>query len=161
MMPSVQTLRTIEEKWMDRLVALAQEAIEQTGVYGRRCQKHGWFAGEKCPTCNQNGRPILQRAQLSNFQNLAAASDSVEVIKLFVRYQMGRREGEGWKFTKGDAPRFGDQVIEHIDELERWAQEISPSEHKSTHLWLIRLYSGFLVRWYVALSGGVEEEREE
>jgi hypothetical protein len=160
MMPDVKTMRTIEEKWLDRLVEKARETMEKGKVYGRECKDHGWHTEEKCPQCNKRHKQILQRAQLSNLKNIADATDSVLALELFIRYQMGRREGEGWKYAPDDE-RFGDMVIRDLWGLEKWAREVSSDDPKSTHLCLIRLYTGFLYRWYVALSGKEPSETYE
>ncbi|WP_029730000.1 hypothetical protein [Rhodothermus marinus] len=153
MMPDVETMRVIEEKWLDQLVEMARKTVENGKVYGKKCNKHGWYSEERCPQCGQRHKQILQRAQLSNLKNLADATDSVRVLELFIRYQMGRKEGAGWKYAPEGDERFGDMVIADLQRLEEWAQEINPSDPRAAHLGLIRLYTGFLIRWYVAFSG--------
>ncbi len=154
--------REIEER-MDGIVKLAEQAIKQTGVYGRRCRNGHWSPPEAeiCPQCGNRTRSILQRTQLANLQNLANATDSVKALELFVRYQMGRREGEGWRYSKGSGKRFGDVVVDDFRTLGEWAQEIAPSHKRQVHLKLISLYVGFLTRWFVALSGAEEGNESE
>ena len=161
MMPDVKTMRVIEEKWLDQLVEMARETVENGKVYGKRCHNHGWYSEERCPQCKQRHKQILQRTQLSNLKNLADATDSVRVLELFIRYQMGRKEGAGWRYAVNEGSRFGDMVIRDLEVLGMWAQEITPGDPKPTHLWLIRLYTGFLVRWFVALAGKEAEEAYE
>jgi hypothetical protein len=153
MMLDVKTMRAIEEKWLDRLVEKARETMKRGKVYGRKCKEHGWHLEERCPRCGKKSGQILQRAQLSNLKNMADATDSVLALELFIRYQMGRKEGEGWKYAPEGNQRFGDMVISDLQRLGEWAREINPSDPRAAHLWLIRLYTGFLTRWYVAFSG--------
>jgi hypothetical protein len=85
----------------------------------------------------------------------------VKALELFVRYQMGLKEGKEWRY-QGESDRpFGLGVIEDLSQLGEWAQQIAresgESDPRATHLWLIRLYSGFLSRWFVALKGSEEE----
>ncbi len=166
MMPNVKILQIIEQHWLDQVVDLAQEAVQTSGVYGRICKNDHWVQGERrCPICRERTREILQRAQLSNLQNLANSTDSVKALELFIRYQMGRKEGKGWKFTREKNESFGDIVINHLDKLWQWAQQIAQGhaadEIKAVHLWLIRLYCGFLSRWFVALKGEEQVESVE
>lgn len=154
----LQTLKEVD-RIMDRIVELAEKAIKQTKVYGRLCENDHWSIKEKCPECNRRTRSILQRSQLSNLQNLANATDSVKALELFVRYQMGRKEGQGWRYSGESNHRFGDLVIAHFNELAHIAEEIAPSQKKEAHLWLIRIYVGCLFRWFVALGGEGSEEQ--
>ena len=153
-------LRDVEQR-MDDIVDLARKAISETKVYGKQCGNKHWTMEDRCPECGQKTRPILQRAQLSNLQNLANAIDSVKALELFVRYQMGRREGQGWRYSGSSDQAFGHLVIEHFGELAQWAEQLAPSQKKEAHLWLIRLYVGCLFRWFVALGGEAEGERGE
>jgi len=161
MMPGVKALQIVEEQWLDQLVKKAESTIRSSKVYGRQCKEGHWSMEKQCPECQARTTDILQRTQLSNLQNLANSTDSVKALDLFIRYQMGRKEGKGWQY-KGDSDRpFGFLVIDDFEELGRWAEEIAKSsgesDPKATHLWLIRLYCGFLSRWFVALRGGEEE----
>jgi len=169
MMPSVKTLQFVEQQWIDRVVELAGDTVRTSKVYGRLCRNNHWTLEKACPECRQRASDILQRAQLSNLQNLASSTDSVKALELFVRYQMGRKEGKGWRYQGEGDRSFGLRVIEDLNQLEEWAKQVAresgESDPKATHLWLIRLYTGFLSRWFVALKGseeeveGAEEER--
>jgi len=161
MMPSVKTLQVIEQQWLDRVVELAEDTVRTSKVYGRMCGNNHWTLEKACPECRQRASDILQRTQLSNLQNLASSTDSVKALELFVRYQMGRKEGRGWRY-QGESDRpFGLGVIGDLSQLGEWAQQIAresgESDPKAIHLWLIRLYTGFLSRWFVALKGSEEE----
>ncbi len=163
MMPSVKTLQLIDQKWLDRVVILAEETMKSTKVYGKICENGHWNppSNTKCLVCRKRASDILQRAQLSNFQNLTNSTDSVKAMELFVRYQMGRKEGKGWRYQgESDLP-FGFRVINDFNQLGKWAEEIAREsgeiDLKPIHLWLIRLYCGFLNRWFVAFKGGEEE----
>lgn len=162
MMLDAKILRVIEEEWLEKVVEKARDTMERGRVFGRHCKEHGWFSsGARCPLCRKKFVQILPRAQLSNLKDLADATDSVLALEFFIRYQMGRREGEGWKYEDEGGERFGDMVISDFETLGEWAKEISLSNPKPVHLWLIRLYTGFLVRWYVALAGEEISAAEE
>lgn len=161
MMPNVKALQVIEQQWLDRVVELAEQTMRSSKVYGKQCKSNHWSLEKQCPECRAKTSDILQRAQLSNLQNLANSSDSVKALELFIRYQMGRKEGKGWRYTGDSDSSFGSKVIEDFNQLGKWAEQIArdsgESNPKAVHLWLIRLYCGFLSRWFVALKGGEEE----
>ena len=75
-------------------------------------------------------RPGLERHQFTNLETLAGETRSIEVIKDFVRYQMGRDARKNtWRLPiKGGA--FGDRVIQDIDGMERTAESIVGSAKK-------------------------------
>jgi len=160
MMPGVKSLQLIEEEWLDKVVELAEKTMKSCRVYGRQCEKNHWSLEKKCPECNKNTSEILQRAQLSNLQGFANSTDSVKALELFISYQMGRKEGKGWKYKGHSSDSFGSKVIEDFGKLGEWAGEIATKSGENNsrpiHLWLIRLYTGFLNRWFVALKGGEE-----
>jgi hypothetical protein len=161
MMPTVKTLQIIEEQWLDRVVELAEKTMKSSKVYGKQCKRDHWSLDPKCPECGEKTSDILQRAQLSNLQNFANSTDSVKALELFIYYQMGRKEGKGWRYSGESDRPFGLRVIDDLNQLGKWAEQIArdsgESDPKVTHLWLIRLYSGFLNRWFVALKGSEEE----
>lgn len=164
MMANVRALQIVDQQWLDKVVKMAESTIRSSGVYGRKCRREHWTMKKECPKCRAGTSEILQRAQLSNLQNLANSTDSVEALALFIRYQMGRKEGQGWKYQGEGTRSFGLQVIEDLNTLGEWAKQIAKdageSDSKAVHLWLIRLYCGFLSRWFVALRGD-EEALEE
>lgn len=133
------------------------------------------------------GREASKRSPLRNI--LLVASDptsSLEVIKTYIRYQTGRKEGsEVWKIKQGNR-LFADAVIEQLEELQGSAEKIfkeiqqSQSEDdsykgyfqtaqyardlKDLHLRLAQLYLGSLVREHTALvaeSGGNTAKKED
>ena len=89
----------------------------------------------------------MEESQLHNLRNLANATDSVKALENFVCYQMGRRPKE-WRDTS-----FGNRVLEDLERLRDLAQEIvegSDTPQRAVHLELIRIYTGFLYRSFVA-----------
>ena len=174
MMGNVKVLQEIEKHWLDKIVELAETTMRTSKVYGKRCKNGHWNppSAKECAECknskNKGLSDILQRSQLSNLQNMASSTDSVEALKLFIRYQMGRKEGKGWKYKGSGEREFGFMVIDDFNKLREWSEEIvkrigiSESEDEDTisevHLHLIRLYCGFLIRWFVALKGAEEVE---
>lgn len=57
----------------------------------------------------------LSRSQLRNVVNVAVNTESPEVVTNFIRYQMGRKEGDGWRFREGDRMAFGREVIADLE----------------------------------------------
>lgn len=95
--------------------------------------------------------------EVSQVQNLLAVSmetDSVEVVKNYIRYQIGRDgNSASWRLRRGTNAVFGDQIIAELDRLETVARSIVPA---SSEQWLIdrtwmkmaRLYLGHLRRYF-------------
>ncbi|MCS7224043.1 MAG: hypothetical protein NZ959_05740 [Armatimonadetes bacterium] len=122
-------LRKIDQEKMDKLVCMAHRTVQKTEI-----------------SSPESG---LEKSQLANLKNLADSTDSVEALKLFIQYQMGREGGNrGWKHNN-----FGGKVLDDIEELKKMAHDISTEASKAVTLHLVRLYTGFLVRWFVALRG--------
>ncbi len=152
---SIKTLKLIDQQWLDEVVKLAEDTMKTTKVYGKGCRNGHWTLEERCRECKRKTFDILPRAQLSNLQNMANSTDSMKALELFIYYQMGRKEGRGWKYEE-----FGLRVINDLNELKKWAEQIgrdTGGNIKDIHLYLIRLYCGYLNRWFVALKGIAEE----
>jgi len=84
-----------------RLNALVKEAcqtVDDTSVAGRDSK--------------------MERSQFDNVLAVATETESVEVIKNFIRYQIGRRDGLGWRHGG-----FGLKVVEDLDRLRDVAQK--------------------------------------
>jgi len=123
---------------------------------------------------------IAEKDRKSPFKNvLAAATESgasLEVIKNYIRYQVGRSNSSPiWK-TSNNEKLFATKVVEHLDALNQDAKEIvqrvrrailkeSPLQpyldnqqnreqlEKDIHLKLAQLYLGYLAREHTALVG--------
>jgi len=99
---------------------------------------------EGCVDTYRNEFEYLEESQLRNVQNLSSATESVLVLKNFIRYQIGRN-----KIPQS----FGEQIIKDIEALGKQAEELAendPELHRQVRIELIRLYLGFLVRKFVA-----------
>lgn len=121
MIAEVMLLQQIEQS-LDKIVELAEKCITETGA----------------------ATSDLEESQLRNFQNLAAATDSVPVLENFLGYQIGRKKIPG---------AIGLRVLDDIKKLSRMAEELTqraPEACRRVRMELIRLYSGFLVRRFVA-----------
>ena len=102
---------------------------------------------------------ILKPTQLNNFLGVALATPSVAAIKNWVRYQMGRPDTSRAWTTDG----FGEAVLEDVGTMKQWAEEIAfrlleeeeeaRKEVPALHVALVRLYAGYLKRWFVARGG--------
>lgn len=108
----------------DELVIAIQNALDQKESYGK-----------------------LDDSQFRNLVRVAATTDSPEVIKNFLRYQVGR--GNKWGRGKGS---LAENIINHINrhlqaKAETIAKETSPEKKKEIWLELIRRYLGYGARY--------------
>lgn len=106
----------------------------------------------------------MKQNQLDNLLGVALETTSPTVIVNWIRYQMGRapstHELKGWVQGK-----LGETVIADIESLKEIAEQVAGEvwrtgdAHPSTeqvqqaHVALIRLYAGYLRRWFVARGG--------
>jgi len=129
-------LRRAIDACLDELVTRAQDLIDQKRVASRASR--------------------LEKKQFDNVLSVATETGSVEVVKNFIKYQIGRpgAVGEGWRHNG-----FGEAVVQQIDtDLRKMAKEIT-EELKRDHgvivpsrqAWieLVRLYLGYMRRWFV------------
>jgi len=91
----------------------------------------------------------LREAQLRNAVAVANETDSVEVLKNWVYYQVARPEGRGWR-----QGAFAEGLVAQIDgDLDRLAATAArgagmPERQRDAHLRLTRLYLGYLSRHF-------------
>ncbi|MBD2364638.1 hypothetical protein H6G36_26275 [Anabaena minutissima FACHB-250] len=122
---------------------------------------------------------IAQKDKKSPFRNVLAvateSSSSVEIIKNYIRYQVGRSGSSPiWKTSK-DSKLFATAVVEYIDNLYHDAQKIveilrrfvrdgdlhsyletfenQEQLKKNIHLKLTQLFLGYLAREHTAIVG--------
>ncbi len=98
------------------------------------------------------------RMELGQIQNLLAVAhetSSVEVVKNYIRYQIGRDGGAvSWRRRLGTGPTFGEQIIVELDKLQALAATFVPQQGSSdeevarTWMKLTRLYLGYLRRYF-------------
>jgi hypothetical protein len=114
----------------DELVTLIQYALDNTKYAG------------------------LEESQFRNLVRVADTSESVEAIKNFIRYQVGR-DNKKWGRGKGS---LAEKIIEDIDgNLKKTAQiiaECCETDYKHTWLELIRRYLGYGARHLKYLKDG-------
>jgi hypothetical protein len=96
----------------------------------------------------------MELNQLQNVLAVAQETGSVEVVKNYIRYQMGRdNTSNSWRRRAGTGPAFGDRLISELDHLHDVAETItqekkgSPTTDK-TWMALSRLYLGYLRRYF-------------
>jgi hypothetical protein len=97
----------------------------------------------------------LENAQLQNLLGVTRETGSVEVVKNYIRYQVGRQK-KTWGYTGPDKKTFGDQLIEELDKLEKIAQgivnddKIRGGQEDLDRVWmrLTQLYLGNLNRYF-------------
>lgn len=125
------------EEYTEEIVNLAEKTIRQARM--------------------EQLKESLGTAQLSNFLGVTLETGSVAAIVNWVRYQMGRKETKSaWENTN-----LGKYVLEGIEEMRQWAIAVAKSLYEQPksrevleiHLKMIRLYAGYLKRWYIAEGG--------
>jgi len=108
------------EKNLDRIIERGEQLVDQN------------------PSVLKKGE-----SQMRNLIEIASATDSVRAFKVFVRYQIGRKN------LPND---FGEALIKEIDGLENLAKEIvkdDPEKLRKVRSRLIRLFLGYMQRHFV------------
>ncbi|MBE2199681.1 MAG: hypothetical protein IAE79_13785 [Anaerolinea sp.] len=104
----------------------------------------------------------MEVGQVQNLLAVAQETDSVEVVKNFIRYQIGRdTTGSSWRRRVGTGPVFGEQIITELDKLEGIArtlvaQDAVDLEIDRTWMKMTRLYLGYLRRYFYYKKRGAE-----
>lgn len=93
-----------------------------------------------------SGRDKLEESQFRNLVRVSDTTESVEVVKNFLRYQVGRER----KWGRGDKS-LAERIVRDIDGmLRQTAEEIAKaaatSEKKKIQIELIRRYLGYGAR---------------
>jgi len=131
---TVPSLTKLVERHLDDLVKLAERCITETKAAARK---------------------DLEESQLRNLQNLAAATDSMLVVKNYVEYQMGREK----LFAE-----FAKQVIADLEKISQTAKDVcakeqiaDPQQVAKVRAEMVRYYLGFLTRKFVAERKGGQQ----
>lgn len=97
----------------------------------------------------------MELNQLQNLLSTAQDTQSVEVVKNFIYYQMGRdNRGNSWRKSERNQPSFGDRLIQVLDELRDTAVLIAEkhagkgNDIDKAWMGLTRLYLGNLRRYF-------------
>ena len=97
----------------------------------------------------------MEKHQLKNLLAVALETSSVEVVKNYILYQVGRdTPGVSWRYKD-----FGRKLVKRIDELKRRAEQITrkthpdpkepdPEQTAETWMLLTRAYLGQLNRYF-------------
>ncbi|MBD2429966.1 MULTISPECIES: hypothetical protein [Fischerella] len=97
----------------------------------------------------------LEESQFRNLVRLSDTTDSAEVIKNFIRYQVGRDK----KWGRGKES-LAEKIIEDIDgNIQKKAQEIAKScqsDFKPIWLEMIRRYLGYGARYLKYKRDGIQ-----
>jgi len=101
----------------------------------------------------KSGKEELEESQFRNLVRVADTTDSAEVIKNFIRYQVGRDK----KWGRGK-DSLAEKIVQDIDgNIKKTAQiiaECSQSDFKPIWLELIRRYLGYGSRYLKYLKDG-------
>jgi hypothetical protein len=99
----------------------------------------------------------LRLSQLNNLLGVALETPSPAVVVNWLGYQMGRyNTRDGWKRSG-----LGSKVLQDIQRLQQTAEQVaqdvfgdqSEKRIRQAHIALLRLYFGYLRRWFVARGG--------
>ncbi|MEA5565766.1 hypothetical protein [Anabaena sp. UHCC 0399] len=102
---------------------------------------------------NKQSYGDLEESQFRNLVRISDTTDSAEVIKNFLRYQVGR--DKKWGKGKGS---LAEKIVEDIDtNIKKTAEDIAKScqaDYKPIWLELIRRYLGYGARYLKFLRDG-------
>jgi len=105
----------------------------------------------------------MKLSQFGNVLAVATETGSVEVVKNFIRYQIGRKEGKGWQHGG-----FGQRLVDDIDGWLAEQAKAIEAEHPAGDLqkdtvWmeLVRLYIGYLRRDWVFHHAQYEAKKKQ
>jgi hypothetical protein len=97
----------------------------------------------------------MEVSQIQNLLAVAQETDSVEVVKNYIRYQIGRDgNASSWRRRVGTGSVFGEQIIAELDNLRGVASGLVPQQDSSElevdRAWMkmTRLYLGYLRRYF-------------
>ena len=100
----------------------------------------------------------LKLNQLSNLQAVVSGTSSINAVKNWVRYQMGRKETRrAWQETG-----LGDAALKRMEQMRGKAEAIAQTLYgdkateaqiRAIHIDLVRRYVGYMRRWFVARGG--------
>lgn len=101
----------------------------------------------------------MKLAQLNNLLGVALEAQGTAIVSNWVNYQMGRRETErAWQDSG-----FGAAVQKDLETIRGFAETIVDTVYEAdsqrrrriqrTHIMLVRLYIGYLKRWFIARGG--------
>ncbi|GBD36207.1 hypothetical protein HRbin36_01328 [bacterium HR36] len=114
--PTKNVIKLVEEN-LDDLVLMAEQCLQKTKAAARK---------------------DLEESQLRNLLNLAAATDSLLVLKNYIAYQMGREE----LFAE-----FAQQLLADLDAIKQKAESLC-RDHQITEPRLVNKARGEMVRYY-------------
>ena len=119
----------------DKLVIAIQDALNTTD-YGK------------------SGNDTLEESQFRNLVRVSDSTESVEVIKNFLRYQVGRDK----KWGRGDKS-LANKIISDIDGMifdkaKKITEGLEDAKRKQVHLELVRRYLGYGARHLKYLRDG-------
>ncbi|MCM1984012.1 hypothetical protein [Lyngbya confervoides] len=132
--------RILEQE--DNLVSWIQDALDNSS--------YGKFNPQK-----KEEEKLLEESQFRNLVSVSTSTASAEVVKNFLRYQVGR--GEKWGKGKGS---LANCIIAQIDKeiketADKIASELDIQEHSSAiAMNLIRRYLGYGARYLTYLNKG-------
>ncbi len=94
---------------------------------------------------NKESCKDLEESQYRNLMHVADTTDSAEVIKNFLRYQMGRGDKWGLLAQKiiNDIDEFLQKKATKIVSEVKYPEELKPKKVKSVRLELTRRYLGY------------------
>jgi hypothetical protein len=132
---------------MNELLAGMKKFMDDARIWESRMEEHG----------------------INNVVAVAQETGSVEVVKNYVRYQIGRDvSNANWRWRVGNVKNFGEQLVDKLDELHDLATGIvagasnpgaPPRDVDRVWMRLTRSYLGHLSRYFVYRKKTLEERR--
>lgn len=110
-------------------------------------------------TCEypRDGRDKLEESQFRNLVRVSDTTDSSEVVKNFLRYQVGREKKWG-RGNKSLAERIINDIKGQLfNSAEKIAKETGSSNIKEIHMELVRRYLGYGARYLKYLNSLTEK----
>jgi hypothetical protein len=118
----------------DHVIKLQQERERRQNLDGKKDALAKRVYELVNRTLENNQRDLPDPAQLQNLRSLAAGTDSLEELKIYILYQMSRPG------RAPISPQFGRPLVGIIEELAQLAQEERAVEQ-------VRLLLGYLYRY--------------
>jgi hypothetical protein len=141
------------DQYQDNVVELAQDCLENVGMVGAKTGRFG-------------------KSQLNSAMTIASSTEtSFQYIKNWLRYQMSRSQAS-WppelakaviKDCEGDLLKLANTIIDTIIAKPELADTLKILEFnkddqiKKLHIHLIRLYLGFMTRYYTYATSAMYE----
>ncbi len=147
-MQDKQTISNVTIAWQQQIDLYSEELVEMAD---------NTLSETRMTKIKRN----MRTSQLANFLGVALEAEGVAPVNNWVHYQMGRREtSRAWQDSnfgadvQKDMKKIKEFATTIADEVWPEAEGMIKKRHiQKTHIALVRLYAGYLKRWFVARGG--------